>query len=512
MVLTALGLLCLPAILPVVAIAGLRPVSLFLVPLGGAALAAISAIFVFAVIGSVAVWFAIFAVLANVGACTGILSRLRNRRRASVSGINGRSEEHRPVRGHPEATVWKIACTVVVVLAVAWPLMVLRVPVIGYDAQAIWLLHTALVWGGHQVMVAGLTNPVYRVSNPDYPPLVPGAGALAYTSIGHINERVAVDITVVLNACALGVVGTGLLQIVPTTVTRVRRVAALLVVFIFCGAAFGIAGTFGVSGYADMLWSVAALGATVYGLVLPRNAQGLLIAWLCIVVASLTKNEGTISCVFISLLIAARYIGWQMARRGGPARGHSGRPVGINLTRWVRFLVMASIPMIPAVLWVGAVRLHGIQNSFFAGGSSQSPAFRLATASIGMSHYLYIALAALVVLALGGLTLRTRRSDLRLANSLWLWVVVLAVLAVILATYVAGSYEIHWWLSTSASRTTIFAQTAMLSDMTIWALVLICVAGQSERSGSDAELPSEPVHQPERDRPTNPIYTGITLK
>ena len=129
-----------------------------------------------------------------------------------------------------------------------------------------------------------------------------------------------------------------------------------------------------------------------------------------------------------------------------------------------------------------------------------------------MSHHLYIGLAALVVLVLGGLTLRTKRSDLRLANSLWLWVVVLAVLAVILGTYVAGVYEIHWWLSTSASRTTIFAQTAVLADMTIWALVLICMAGQPERSGSDHELASEPAGQPERDRPTDPIYTGITLE
>ena len=366
--LTVFGLLCLPAIVPVVAVVGLRPVALFLLPLGGAALAGISAIFVFGVIGSIGVWFTVFAVLANVSGCGLVLWRLRKRRRASAPGLNGRSEDHHSISGHPEAAVWKITCTVVVVLAVGWPLIALRVPVIGYDTQAIWLLHTALVWGGHRVMDAGLTNRIYRVSNPDYPPLVPGAGALAYTSIGHINERVAVDMTVVLNACALGVVGAGLLQIVPTTVTRFRRTAALVVVFIFCGAAFGIAGTFGVNGYADMLWSVAALGATVYGLVLPRNDQSLLIAWLCIVVASLTKNEGTISCAFISLLIAARYIGWHWERRGGRT-GHSGRSVGINPTRWVRLVVLAFTPMIPAVLWVGVVRLHGIQNSFFAGGA-----------------------------------------------------------------------------------------------------------------------------------------------
>ena len=64
------------------------------------------------------------------------------------------------------------------------PLTALRAGIIGYDGNAIWLTHTLMVSGGHHELLAGLQNAAYRFSNPDYPPLVPAAGALAFALFG----------------------------------------------------------------------------------------------------------------------------------------------------------------------------------------------------------------------------------------------------------------------------------------------------------------------------------------
>jgi hypothetical protein len=472
---SAILALCLVGILPAFALGGLSPSTLFLVPLSSAAMASTAAILEFGLTGSITEWFVVVAITGNVGAASSLgIGFLRRR-----SGDGGRSTKATsvPRRANParHPAGWPMVCTLGVLVAVGWPLIVLKAPVFGYDTQAIWLIHTALVWAGHNTMLHGLTNPAYRLSNPDYPPLVPAVGALVYSAIGHIDERSAVTATVILNACAVGVVGTGLLRIVPPGATVLRRSSAVAMVFVFCGASFGIAGSFGVNGYADMLWSSAALGATVFGLVLPRTWRHATIAWLCIVVSSTTKNEGLIVNVVISVLIAVRYTEWGQALAEGSVR--TGRPpravLARSIQKWVRLAAMALGPLIPGTAWLVLIHRKGIHDAFFSSESTQALSTRLEDTGSAISRHIFLAPAALVVLVLGSWTLGTLRSRLGLASPAWLWSVAVAALVVIIATYAVGSDQIQWWLSTSVARTTIFDQMAVITDMTVWSLVLI---------------------------------------
>jgi hypothetical protein len=82
-----------------------------------------------------------------------------------------------------------------------------------------------------------------------------------------------------------------------------------------------------------------------------------------------------------------------------------------------------------------------------------------------------LVVAALCVLLLGALLLRSHRVGLGLANPARLWAVAVLSTLAIAATYIFGSYEIHWWVGSSVNRTTIFANSLLLTDMAVWAVV-----------------------------------------
>lgn len=457
--------LCLPGVIPAVALSGMEPATLFLIPLAGAVMAALAAILEFGVTGSLVGWFIPIAIVANLASAV-YLVRRRPRRRASGP-----------------SPLWQPVGLAVVLAGVSWPLLALQVPNIGFDAHATWMVHTALIWNGHQAMTR-LASPYYTLSsNSSYPPLVPAAGALGYAASGHLSERLAVAITVLLNASAVGLVGTGLLRTVPPGAPRNRRLGAMVVAFLFCGAVFGIAGIYATNGYADLLWSAGALAATVYGLVLPREWRNLAVAWLALLVASLTKDEGFLVGIAISLLIAARYA-W---------------PVAAPRVRWLlQFGAMAVGPLIPAAVWFALIHEKGISSGYFGSGGTEALSMRLAATSVTVSHQLYGGVAALIVLVLGALRLRQRRSGLGLANPAWLWTAALAGLALVGATYVLGAIPIHWWLWTSIDRSTIFVQMVFLAGMTLWMLVLLsAVPSPALHRSTTAPLSPPLVRRPE---------------
>ena len=88
---------------------------------------------------------------------------------------------------------------------------------------------------------------------------------------------------------------------------------------------------------------------------------------------------------------------------------------------------------------------------------------------------LHIVPLAIGVALIGALVLRCTRSRVGVANDLWLWLVVAGSLVTLSATYVFGALEIHWWLSNSANRTTIFACLAAYADLAIWLIVASAV-------------------------------------
>jgi hypothetical protein len=82
-------------------------------------------------------------------------------------------------------------------------------------------------------------------------------------------------------------------------------------------------------------------------------------------------------------------------------------------------------------------------------------------------------------LVVGCLFLQKIRQSGSFGHAAWLWVACTCYLAVLLATYVIGSPEIHWWLLTTLgrsgqpSRTTIFPQMALYTDLAIWLVLAL---------------------------------------
>ena len=72
---------------------------------------------------------------------------------------------------------------------------------------------------------------------------------------------------------------------------------------------FGVVGPFATNGYADPLWSIAAVGAVTFGLILPQERWMLGVSSILIAVAGETKIEGTLAAGAIMVLILARWLG-----------------------------------------------------------------------------------------------------------------------------------------------------------------------------------------------------------
>jgi hypothetical protein len=443
---------------PALAVAGRSLVVLFLAPLIGAAVAAVAVLIELAAGGLLPINYAVVAAIVNLA----VLAWWRPA---------GRSRPQRA--GLPRG--WSLAAVAVMAGCLAVPLQALRSPAIGWDANTMWLTKALMMYGGHHALLTGLQNPAYQYSNPDYPPLTSAAGALAFTLFGLSDLHLFVDVTTLLNACALGVVGAGIAAagIGTGAAARVKihgvthagsgrwpaRAAAVAAAGAICLVGFAVSGQWGVVGYADLLWAAAAAGAVIWGLVVPPSTQALGIAWVCAVVASLTKNEGLTTALVILVLIALRYRPLTLA--------------GPKLRTWAERGVLAAVPALPGLAWAGFIRLLGIHDNFFLATTTESPVTRAQATIAGLAAHLAVAPVALAVLLAGCWLLRGDRERARLGNPVWLWLSCLGSLTIIFGTYVFGGDEIHWWLANSVDRTTIFAQLLLYSDLAIWLVIAL---------------------------------------
>lgn len=472
-----------PGLLPAAAVARWSPATAFLAPLIGAAMAAVAAELELALAGSLVTWYLVVAVTVNV-AVAAYLARWK---------VRSRAREGAPRAAAP-AVAWSAAVTVLILAVLAVPLTALRAPAFGWDAEQIWLTHALMISGGHHAMLTGLTNPAYLTSNPDYPPLVSAAGAMAFAFYGQANLHIAVDMTVLLQACALGVVGAGL-----ATVGRDRRlltqVAAAVAGAAVCLAGFAIAGPYGTDGYADLLWAAAAAGAVSWGLMLPKSSQALGIACTCAAVASLTKNEGLATGVIALVLIAVRYrpVAWArlaaLTGRDHPSVGwrEAGR-------RWAERACLVVLPALPALAWAVLTRSLGIGDLFFKSSvffvppPRESIAERADVTFQGMAAHLAVAPVAAAMLLLGGLFLRRDRERAGLSNPGWLWTVWLGSLVVIFVIYLKGPLEIHGWINNSVNRTTIFGQLVLYAELAGWLVIAVDAAFSADRTAVAARI------------------------
>jgi len=465
-----------PGFLLALAVAGASPVLVFLAPLIGAGMAAVAAVLELGVGGSLFTWYVVVAVIANVAVVALWLAGVRFLPRAD------------PPWG------WSIVTLAVVLGALIIPLTALRAPMIGWDANSIWLTHTLMVSGGHHALVTGLKNPAYSFSNPDYPPLVPAAGALGFALFGRGDLHVAAGTTVLLTACALGVVGTGIAA-VGSSGHRVTRIGAVAAGGAVCLVGFAVSGRYGVDGYTDLLWGAAAVGAVIWGLVLPRSTQMLVVAWICAAVASLTKNEGLTTGLALLVLIALRYrpptLAWVRRLRAHPeSGGFPGVAAWSAAPGWAERAAFVVVPALPGLVWAGEIRLIGLSDRFFQSPSKESLFLRANAALHGMAVHLAVAPVALAVLVVGCCLLRRDRERARFGNPAWLWTAGLVSLSAIFATYVFGGDQIFWWLANSVNRTTIFAQLLLYAELAIWLVIALDAAFTQEQIGQPNATPA----------------------
>jgi hypothetical protein len=469
--------LAVPGLLPALAVARRSPAVIFLAPIIGAVMAALAAEIELGAGGSLLGCYVVVAVTVNVAVIAALLIARQVWRRPLVP------QENLPLG-------WSVFTMVIVLAALAIPLSGLAGHKIGWDANSIWLTHALMLSGGHHTVVTDLKDPTYAFANPDYPPLVPAAGALAFAFFGQGDLYLAITMTELVAACALGLLGTAIASVA----TRGREWTSLPAIAaggVLCVSGFAIAGLTGIDGYSDLPWSAAAVAAIVFGLVLPKSTQYLVIAWICAIAASLTKNEGLITALAVIVLIALRYrpLSFSLTGSGRDDRGSLGSVARL----WAERVAFIVVPALPALIWVGQMRLLGVKNDFFTLSTTESLAYRAGAAVEGMAPYLIIAPVALAVLVLGGIFLSRDRRRCGLGNPLWLWVACVAGLGAIFATYVFGGPEIHSWLGASADRVTDFGQLALYTELAIW--LVIAFDGLSARE--DAK---QPENSPSRHR------------
>jgi hypothetical protein len=146
---------------------------------------------------------------------------------------------------------------------------------------------------------------------------------------------------------------------------------------------------------------------------------------------------------------------------------------GSQFLTWARRGLVAAILALPALTWSGLMEHYHVSSRFFRAVPGEPPLERLGPTLSATAHYLHVLPVALLVLFLGGVLLRSSRSRAGLAHPIWLWTVAVTNLLALVGTYVFGAFEIHWWLSSSANRTTIFTQLILYTDIAIWAAVAV---------------------------------------
>jgi len=461
-------------LLPALAVARRPVVVIFLAPLTGAGLAAVAAVIEFGVGGTLPADYLGVAIAVNVAVVAWWLTA-------------GRTV--RPSAG--PRWWWSVATLAVVLGCLAIPMNDLRVPAIGGDPNNIWLTHALLAYGGHHAYFTGLQSVGYRFSEPDYPPLVPSVEALAFKFYGLGDLHLGVDMTLLLTACALGVVAAGIAAAGVAAAGSSERqsapIAGIAAAGAICLVGFAVAGITAANGYTDLLWAAAAVGAVIWGLVLPRGAQALGVAWICAAVASLTKNEGLTTALVILVLIALRY---------RPLTLH-----GPQLRGWADRAALVLGPALPGLAWAGTMHLLGVNDVFFTSGSGQPLLSRAAATVASIGACLAIAPVALAALLAGCWFLRGDRERARFGNPAWLWVAGLGSLTILFVTYVIGKIEIHAWLATSVTRTTIFAQVLLYSDLAIWLVIAAGSVTEPRKRPSETRSHTDRSPAPERTPP-----------
>jgi len=454
----ALLVLSAAGLAPVVVLVGPRWVTIPLAPLGGAVIAGMSATGFLAAGGTFMGWFVGLAVL---GAVSAILFRWRRPlRQGSWPGpVDPTTDGGHRVLGALAAVCLVGAC--------AWSLRALATPTVGFDARALWLMRSGWFLQSHHQLLVDMRSPSLVLTQSAYPPLVSAAAAVSASVTGNTSVRLAVVVIALLNTCALlaaafAVVdlgrraaarpasGTTPSSIAPAVVGLVSAVLLVLV-------AFGVTEPFMTNGYADPIWSLAAVGAIAFGMqgAGSRSDQGA--ALVLVLVAGLSKDEGAVTAVGIILLMTARAL--------------IALPAAERRRRWRPPAARALVALVLVGSWPAAVRaLHARGVT-----STLSPATdwfgRARATEVGLSPYLHVLVLAVPLAIVGGLLLSPVRRRIGAANDGWAWAGLAWGLVAIAGALVTGTGAIRPWILSTVHRVTEFPVLGAWWIVAVWAVV-----------------------------------------
>ncbi len=496
--LTALAVLAAAGLLPVVAGVGLRWVALPLVPLGGAVLASLAATAYLAVGGSFIGWFGALSLAGGAATVAYWWSR------------PGRRPWRRPTRpgpAHPPALRLFGALGVLAVLAsCAWCLRGLSTPTVGFDARAVWLLRSGWFLQSHHQLLVDMRVKDAVIIQSAYPPLVSASNAVAWSVTGDRSARLGAVVIALLNTCALVAAALAVVELGRRFSLRLRDeedgtggggdarsdrtvparhlapmvvgiVGAVLLVFV----AFGITEPFMTDGYADPIWSLAAVGAVAFGLQAPLGRSDRAVATVLVLVAGMAKVEGTVTAAALVLLVSGRALTNMPAEA---RRRHGWRPAVVGVVE------LALIGAWPALMRV----IHARGDSTTLSPVGQWPG-RLHATYDGMAPYLHVLVLAVPVAVVGGLVLRAPRRRSGAANDGWGWGALACGLVAVSGAIVTGSGTVVPWLDSTVHRITEFPALAGWWIVATWAVVASGAVARAGHRPDRVEVP-EAVAEP----------------
>jgi len=465
----ALVVLAAAGLLPVVALVGLRWATVPLCPLGGAVMAAVAATCCLGIGASTMTWF----VLAGASAALATLAWWWWR--------PDRRPWRAPAAGPAPHRTTGLAAVVGIGGACAWCLRTLSTPTVGFDTRAVWLMRAGWFLQPHHQLVTDMSSPGIFLSQTSYPPLVSAAGSVAWSVTGNHSMRLGVVVIALLNTCALAAAAFAVVECGRHATTRLaastssgrgapaspggrRRAGALVVlpsVVAVVGAValvfvtFAVAEPFMTNGYADPLWSLAAVGAVAYGLQAEAGNGALGAAAVLVVVAGMSKDEGAVTAVLLLALLVVRRL-----LAAGPDRRRL----------WWRPVVAGSVGLAFVGAWPATVHLLHLRHVSAGGSPASQYVHRAHQAIDGLAPYLHVVVLAGTLAVVGWLFLTPVRRAVGMGNDAWGWAGSAAGSAVILAAYVTGTADVPSWLTTTAHRVTEFTALSGWWIIALWAV------------------------------------------
>jgi hypothetical protein len=471
--------------IPVLATVGLRWHAVTLAPLAGAVIAALAATASLTFGGPLLSWFVGLAALGAAAVFGLWVVRpdlgLRRAERAA-----GRGALHRVVG---------ILGFLVVVGTCAWSLRGLRTPTVGFDARALWVMRPGWFLQSHAQLLIDMKVRSLVLGQSAYPPLVSASAAVAWKVTGVHTARLGVTTVAVLNACALATAALALVECGRGMAGRVVRawvpmaagvVGAVLLVVV----AAGVTEPFLTNGYADPLWSLAAVGAVAFGLQLRDDPSARAATVVLILVAGTTKDEGFVTAVAVALLVAARAVGWTGLRG--------------ERQRWLAPVVVVAGELAVLAWWPLMMRVIGARGASSTFTATTDLAHRTDATVHGMSPYLHVLVLAVPLAVVGGLVLSRVRRRVGVGNDLWAWAALVVGLTAVGAVLVASKSPIGPWILTTVHRITEFPILEAWWIVGVWAVVAAAgLAGPGDPSSpsspaADLEV-TEPLPAPAAD-------------